>query len=154
MFLKEPLNNIIIYKSNINDISNNEKVFKILRNNYHDFDNWLMKMKTNNIDVYYTKNDNTISSILILKLNELDKEQFKENGNILKIRTFLVLDKNRGIGTKYLKLINDIATTNNIDYIYMTIKIKNKELINFMQKNGFQKYGQYHDEYVYYKELV
>ena len=110
-------------------------------------------MKKNNIEVYYTKTRNNITSILILKVNEKDSQQFKEKGNILKIRTILVLDKNKGIGTKYIKMVDDIAIKNNINYIYLTIKITNNEVINFMKKHGYKKYNKYNDEYFYYKKL-
>ena len=53
----------------------------------------------------------------------------------------------------YLNIVDDIAISNNIDYIYLTMKNYNKELINFMEKNGYMKYNQYNDEFVYYKEL-
>ena len=90
---------------------------------------------------------------MILKLDETDSQQFQEKGNILKIRTFLVNDKKKGLGKMYLNIVDDIAISNNIDYIYLTMKNYNKELINFMGKNGYMKYNQYNDEFVYYKEL-
>ena len=110
-------------------------------------------MKSNNIDIYYTKKDNNMTSIMMLKLGETDSQQFLEKGNILKIRTLLVNDKNKGIGKTYMSIIDDIAICNNIDYIYLTIKSNNKELISFMEKNDYIKYNQYYDEFVYYKEL-
>ena len=110
-------------------------------------------MKSNNIDVYYTKKDNILTSIMILKHDETDSQQFLEKGNILKIRTLLVNDKNKGIGKMYLSIIDNIAICNNVDYIYLTIKNDNKELISFIKKNGYQKYNHYNDEFVYYKEL-
>ena len=73
--------------------------------------------------------------------------------NILKIRAFLVNDTNKGIGTTYLELIDDIAFNNNIDYIYLTIKKNNNKLIRFMEKNDYKKYSNYNDEFVYYKDL-
>ena len=53
----------------------------------------------------------------------------------------------------YFNIINDIANNNNIDYVYITIKINNIELISFIEKNGYKKYNKYNDEHVYYKEL-
>ena len=143
----------IIINSKINNISVDNEIFNTLKKDYRGFDEWLNKMKSNRVEVYYTKNNKILTSIMILKLNEIDSQQFTKKGNILKIRTLLVNEKNRGIGTTYLKLIDDIAIKNNIDYIYLTIKIKNNELIDFMKKNGYKKYNQYNDEFVYYKEL-
>ena len=144
---------IVINNSNINNISYNDKIFDILKNNYYSFDCWFNKMKSNNIDIYYTKKDNNMTSIMILKLDETDSQQFLEKGNILKIRTLLVNDKNKGIGKTYMNIIDDIAICNNIDYVYLTIKNDNKELIDFIEKNGYKKYNQYNDEFVYYNEL-
>lgn len=145
--------NIIINNSNINNISSNDKIFDILKNNYDDFNSWFNKMKSNNINIYYTEKDNNLTSIMMLKLNEKDSEQFIKNGNILKIRTLLVTEKNKGIGKTYMSIIDDIAINNNIDYIYLTIKSNNKELISFIEKNCYRKYNQLDDEFVYYKEL-
>ena len=144
---------IVINNSNINSISYNDKIFDILKNNYYNFDCWFDKMKSNNIDIYYTNNNNNITSIMILKLNETDSQQFLKKGNILKIRTLLVNDKKKGIGKMYLRIVSNIAICNNIDYIYLTIKKDNKELIDFVEKNGYKKYNQYNDEFVYYMEL-
>ena len=144
---------IIINNTNINNISYNEKIFDNLKSNYDSFNHWFNKMKSNNIDLYYTKKDNILTSIMILKHNETDSQQFLEKGNILKIRTILVSDKNKGIGKMYLNIVDEIASSNNIDYIYLTIKNDNKELIDFIKKHGYQKYNHYNDELVYYKEL-
>jgi len=144
---------IIINKSNINNISSNNEIFNDLKNSYAGFNTWLNKMKSNNVEVYYTEMNNKITSIMILKLGETDSQQFLEKGNILKIRTLLVNDKKKGIGKMYLSIVDNIAICNNIDYIYLTIKNDNKELIDFMRRYGYKEYNQYNDEFVYYKEL-
>ena len=144
---------IIITKSNINNISSNNEIFNDLKNSYVGFNTWLNKMKSNNVEVYYTEMNNKITSIMILKLNEIDSQQFLEKGHILKIRTLLVNDKRKGIGKIYLSIVDNIATCNNIDYIYLTIKNDNKELIDFMKRYGYKEYNQYNGEFVYYKEL-
>ena len=142
---------IVINKSNINNISYNDKIFDILKNDYYNFDCWLEKLKSNNIDIYYTKKNNNMTSIMILKLDETDSQQFLEKGNILKIRTLLVNNKKKGIGKMYLSIVDNIAICNNVDYIYLTIKNDNKELIDFIEKNGYKKYNEYNDEFVYYR---
>ena len=144
---------IIINQKNINKISSNNKIFNILKEKYNNFDTWLNKLKEKNINIYCTEKDNELSSILILKINETDSEQFQEEGNILKIRTILVEDKNKGIGKMYLDLVDEIAKENYIDYIYLTVKIDNNELINYIKNNNYKLYNKYKDEYVYYKEL-
>ena len=146
--------NIIINSTNINNIPASDKIFSILKNNYINFNEWFNKIKLDCTNALYTENDNKLTSILILKYNEIDSQQFKEKGNILKIRTLLVIQKGKGIGKIYLKLIDDIARKNKINYIYLTIKINNNELINYMEKNGYKKYNKYNDEFVYYKEVL
>ena len=110
-------------------------------------------MKLQNVDVYYTKANNKLTSIMILKIKEKDSQQFFENGNILKIRTLLVNDENKGIGKEYLKIVDDIAVKNDIDYIYCTVKMYKNKFIDFLLKKGYKRYGKYEDEFVYYKEL-
>lgn len=144
---------IIINNSNINDISTDNKLFDAIRNSYNDFDKWLNKMKQKNIDAYYTESFNDITSIMILKINETDSQQFLKEGNILKIRTFFVSDSKKGIGKMYLEIVNEIAISNNINYIYLTIKNNNVKMLNYVEKNGYRKYNQYNDEIVYYKEI-
>ena len=145
--------NIIINNCSINSISFNNEIINALKNSYVDFNTWFNKMKFNNIDLYYTEMNKKITSIMILKIYETDSQQFLEKGNILKIRTLLVNDKKKGIGKMYLNIVDNVAICNNIDYIYLTIKNDNKELIDFIEKNGYKKYNQYNDEFVYYKEL-
>ena len=144
-------NNIINY-SNINNIETSE-IFNTLRKEYNNFDTWLTKIKKDNANIFYTELNSKITSILLLKINEKDSQQFFEKGNILKIRTILVNEKNKGIGTTYLKIIDDIAISNKIDYTYLTIKKSNKELIDFIEKRLYKRYNQINDEYVFYKKI-
>lgn len=144
--------NIMIHHSDINQISFDDEMFDILKSNY-DIDSWINKMKDSHIDVYYTEKDYNLSSILILKINETDSQQFLKTGKILKIRTLLVKDKEKGIGGRYLSLVDEIAKSNQIDYIYLTTKQDNLKFISFIKQNGYQKYGSYYNEFVYYKEL-
>ncbi len=145
--------NIMVNHSRINDVSISNDFFDPLRYNYCNFDNWLTKMKKNNVDIFYSESKNRITSLLILKIKENDSQQFFKDGNILKIRTLLVKDNNKGIGTMYFKMIDDIAKDNSINYIYLTIKNDNDALIRFVSKKGYKKYNKINDEFVYYKEI-
>lgn len=143
----------IVNSSNINAIPFDNGIFDIIRSNYNDFDIWFNKMKKNNIDVYYTGTLSDITSIMILKINEEDSQQFLEVGKILKIRTFFVKKRKKGIGKMYLDIINEIAINNNIKYIYLTIKKNNIKMINYIENNGYKRYNKYNDEFVYYKKI-
>jgi predicted transcriptional regulator len=69
----------------------------------------------------------------------------------LKVSTFKVEEINQGIGTKYIKIINDELEKNNIDEAYFTIYPKYKKLIRFMEKNGFEYICNKGKELVYIK---
>lgn len=144
---------IIVSCSNLKNIPLNSNIFDLLRENYNNFDSWFIKMQSNNINAFYTEKKNKLTSIMILKLNEIDSDQFFLPGNIMKIRTLMVSDKNKGIGSTYLKIVDEIAISNNINYIYLTIKVNNQELINFIEKRGYKIYNKINDEFVYYKEI-
>lgn len=144
---------IIIRCSHLNAIISDDNIFQLLRENYDNFDNWLKKIQSDNVSAFYTEKNNELTSIMILKLDEIDSQQFLEKGKIMKIRTLIVSDKNKGIGTRYLKIIDDIAIKNNIKYIYLTIKINNKGFIKFIERKSYKRYNEYNDEIVYFKEL-
>lgn len=150
--IKLKKNNIISYSS-LNSILSLNNIFEPLRESYTKFDSWFTKMQSNNINAFYTEKNKEVTSIMILKINEIDSQQFFLRGNIMKIRTLIVNDKNKGIGTTYLKIIDEIAKMNRIDYIYLTIKMSNKELIKFVEKKDYKRYNQLDDEFVYYKSL-
>ncbi|MBR1413453.1 MAG: GNAT family N-acetyltransferase [Bacilli bacterium] len=142
----------IVNCTSIKNIDTNNSLFNELRNSYDNFDTWLNKMILNKVDVFYTEGKNKITSILMLKINETDSQQFDFEGNIIKIRTLIVNDKNRGIGSLYLELVDQIAMNNNIDYIYLTVNDNNNELINFIKKHDYQEYKKINNEVVYYKK--
>ena len=93
-----------------------------------------------------------MTSILILKINENDSQQFDKK-NVLKIRTLNVLEPNNGIGKFYLKIVDDIATENNINLIYVTCKNNNEKFIKFIKNNKFRLYKELDDEHIYIKEM-
>ncbi len=146
--------NYMIYKGNIEDVSMQNPVFLSLKDMYDDFDEWLDRLKKKEYQFYYTKNENGVSSVLILKLNETDSQQFLQDGNIMKVRSLMVKDIRHGIGSRYMKLIDDIAAQNHIQYIYMAIQKDNEELINFVKKYDYRMESDYQDEIVFVKELA
>lgn len=143
----------IVKIDNINNIDTSNELFNNLRKMYRNIDLWLDKLKDKNIDVMYTTSLDKMTSLFIIKIDEKDSNEFFEEGNILKIRSFIVSDKNKGVGTNYLKLVENIANANHINYIYLTVKKDNTELIRFLEKNNYHRYNQLNDEYVYYKDV-
>ena len=147
------LNKDIIIKQNIRDINYDDEIFNYLKSNYSNFKNWFEGLILNNEICYITKHNDKITSILIIKMDEKDSKQVNLEGKIMKIRTLLVSLKNKGIGTRYIKLVIDIAKQNNVKYLYITCKKDNLEMIKFLTKNNFKYYDDYFDEEVFYMEV-
>lgn len=148
------LNKNIIIKQNLSDINYGDEIFNYLKNNYSDFKEWFDKLVLNDEVCYITKDKDKITSILIIKMDEKDSKQVHLKGKILKIRTLLVSLKNKGIGTRYIKLINELAKQNEVNHIYITCKKNNLEMINFLNKRNFKYYDDYFDEKVFYQEVM
>lgn len=144
--------NITIEKCLLSSIEYDNEVFDNVKKNYKDSFDWYNKLCLNNEVCYITKSDNKITSIILLKENEIDSQQI-DLKNVLKIRTMNVIDKNKGIGKLYLEFINKFAKYNNNDYVYLTCNKENNEFINFIEHNGFKMYKEYLDEFVYVREV-
>lgn len=148
------LNKNIIIKQNLSDINYDDEIFNYLKENYSDFKEWFKKLVLNDEICYITKKNNKLTSILIIKMDEKDSKQVHLKGKIMKIRTLLVSLKNKGIGTRYIKLINEFAKQNEVKHIYITCKKNNLEMIDFLNKRNFKYYNDYFDEKVFYMEVM
>lgn len=144
--------NFTIEKNYISMIKCSDNIFINIKNNYYNFEEWYLKLINKNEECYFTKKDNDITSILILKIGENDSQQIN-NKNVLKIRTLNVLETNKGIGKFYLKIVDEIAITNNISVIYVTCKKNNEKFIRFIKNNNFKLYNELDDELIYVKEM-
>lgn len=144
--------NFVIEKNHLSVVNIKDKIFDNIRDNYSNFDKWYYKLSNSDTECYFTRNNDVITSLLILKINEIDSEQIDKK-NVLKIRTINVLDTCKGIGKEYLKIADDIAVSNNIGIIYCTCKKNNNTFINFIEKNNYVLYKEFNDEYVYIKEI-
>ena len=52
-----------------------------------------------------------------------------------------------------LKIVDEIAITNNISVIYVTCKKNNEKFIRFIKNNNFKLYNELDDELIYVKEM-
>lgn len=150
--IKLKKNDYVIERNYVSSIDSSNDIFLNIKNNYVNFDEWYFKLCNSNEECFNTKLNDKITSLLILKINEVDSQQI-DIKNVLKIRTLNVLDSNKGIGKFYLKLIDDIALNNDIKVIYVTCKKDNSEFIDFILNNEFILYKEIDDEFVYIKEL-
>lgn len=144
--------NFVIEKNYISMISYADNIFTNIKNNYPNSKQWYLKLINKNEECYFTRKDNNITSLLILKINETDSQQIDKK-NVLKIRTLNVLETNKGIGSFYLKIADDVAIMNNINTIYCTCRNSNKEFIKFITSNNYKLYKKRGDEHVYVKEI-
>ena len=138
-----------IKEISINELNTNENIFNTLRDIYENFDTWLEKIKKENTKCYITTNSKEITSLMILKIDEKDSNQITTKEKLLKIRTLIVKDKNKGIGNRYLNKSIEIAKQNNINYIYITCKNNNKEMIEFLSKHSFKLHNELEEENIY-----
>lgn len=134
----------IIKKVNINDVNINDPFFDSLRSDYKDFNNWFNKKKEENKEVYITTKDKSITSFLMLKIEE-EKEIYNFSKEMppkkrIKICTFKVIETKENIGTSFLNIILKEANINNIKEIYTTIYKKYTPLIKLFEKYGFKYY--------------
>lgn len=151
------MKDICIIEKQLKDLDINDRFFDSLKNEYKDFIIWF----NNHLDrkAYITFQDNKITSILILKIedksedyNDFNKE-FKPSKR-LKICTLKVDVKFKNIGTKYLELAYNEALKNNVNEIYITLYTNHKDLINLLEKNNYIYYcDKYNNEKVYINKI-
>lgn len=131
------MKDILIKQVKLSDIDPNDPIFDTLKNDYYNFNKWFEKKQKLGYYAYITKNKNKLGAFLLLKIENKKEKYFKYNCKRLKICTFKVKDKNKGIGTKFMNIINNEAIKNKVDEVYVTTYIENKEIINYFKKNNF-----------------
>ncbi len=136
------MKNIAIEEKQLKDLDINDSFFDSLKSEYKDFIIWF---NTNlNRKVYVTYQNNKITSILVLKIeDELEIYNFTKElkpSKRLKICTLKVSDKYKKLGTKYLKIALTESIKNNVNEIYITLYTNHKDLINLLEKNNYKYY--------------
>lgn len=151
------MKNIVLEVKQLKDLDINDRFFDSLKNEYKDFIIWF----NNHLDrkAYITFQDNKITSILILKIEDKNEnykdfnKEFKPSKR-LKICTLKVDVKFKNIGTKYLELAYNEALKNNVNEIYITLYTNHKDLINLLEKNNYIYYcDKYNNEKVYINKI-
>lgn len=129
----------------LKELDINDKFFDSLKEDYYNFEEWFKKKQDSNTKCYVTMDNGNITSLLILKI-EYEDEDYSNftipfyKSKRLKICTFKVTDKGKGIGEEFINIISREAINNNINEIYVTIYDKHKSLIILLKKNGFYEY--------------
>ena len=126
----------------LKELDINDKFFDSLREDYYIFNDWFKKKQDNNTMCYVTIDNGNITSLLILKIEYEDEDYSNftipfNKAKRLKICTFKVINKGRGIGEEFINIINNEAIINNVNEIYVTIFNKYKSLIKLFNSNGY-----------------
>lgn len=151
------MKDIFIIEKQLKDLDINDNIFNSLKTEYKDFTIWYNNHQDRK--AYITFQNNNISSILILKIED-ESENYKDfnkefkPSKRLKICTLKVADKFKNIGTKYLELAYKEALKNNVDEIYITLYINHEDLINLLEKNNYIYYcNKSNNERVYVNKI-
>lgn len=132
-----------IEKINLNNLDVHDRFFNSLKETYFEFNKWFNNKRKNNNYGYVTYNDNILTSLLILKIEENEIYNFDKEFNykkVLKISTFKVEDTGKKIGSMYLKIIDEVAKENDVEIIYLTVFENQKELSEFGIKSAPQSF--------------
>ena len=129
----------------LKELDINDKFFDSLREDYCNFNDWFKKKQDNNTMCYVTIDNGNITSLLILKIEYEDEDYSNftipfNKSKRLKICTFKVVNKGKGIGEEFINIINREAINNNVNEIYVTIFDKYKSLIKLFNNNGYYEY--------------
>ena len=151
--------NYLVSKTKKENININDKFFDELKNDYKEFNTWFKKIEDRQI--YTSYENNNLIALLILKIENkendfIDIEPKLQIKNRIKVSTYKVDIERKGIGTKFLEIIEDYAKTNNINEIYLTLfdnNIRKNKLIQFLIKNNYKFYGKKKKEKVFIKKI-
>ena len=144
------------------NINLEDPFFDSLKEDYPGFERWFNRKAEEK--AYITYNKGRILSFLYLKTEGTDENYsdidpvFRKKKR-LKVGTFKVESNGVRLGERFLKIIFDNATLNQVEEIYVTIFNRTDEqqrLIGLLEDWGFVKYGEKRDnnELVYVRDFT
>jgi len=116
-----------------------DPIFGSFRLDYPNFDEWLKKCKRKQRSALVIHGDcSTLAALCIYKHEELPS--FGLTGKVLKICSFKVSGDYNGFryGELLLKSVFDYASSNNYDWVFVTVFEKYRNLIVLLEEFGFQ----------------
>jgi predicted nucleic acid-binding protein/predicted RNA-binding protein with PUA-like domain len=116
--------------------------FDSLRDDYSGFDNWLQKCVSNDRKCYSLIVDNDLQALLIYNIENVEDHQLPNiYEKVLKICTLKVADTAFGIklGELFLNKMFEYCINQKINYLYLTVFDKQKQLIELLNKFGFYR---------------
>lgn len=141
------------------DVNLEDHFFDSLKNDYAGFAGWFNK-KAKKGEFAYIFEDDGIQGFLYLKEEEDEDNSITPKLDIkrrLKVGTFKIEAHGTKLGERFVKIIIDEIFNKNYDEAYVTIFEKHPELINLLEKYGFEYYGKkktegsIEEENVYFK---
>lgn len=141
------------------EIDLNDVFFDSLKQDYPNFEKWFHSKQKEKAYVQYN-DKGALEGFLFLKMEYGIIDDISPSikaDKILKIGTFKVNAHGSKIGERFIKIITDIAISENCDLCYVTIFPKHENLIKLVTKFGFIEYGKKHTngvlENVYVKNM-
>ncbi|EEX49576.1 GNAT family N-acetyltransferase [Pasteurella dagmatis] len=140
------------------DVNLDDPFFDSLKKDYKEFSNWFRTKSNERAYVLYNDN-NLIEGFLYYKF-ESDVEDVNppiRGKSVMKVGTFKFNPAGTLRGQRFIKKILDIAVTNHVDIVYLTVFEKHEPLIKLFKFYGFEKNGekvsQNGTELVYLRDL-
>lgn len=143
------------------DIDLNDIFFDSLKSDYSGFENWFNKKSSDNSEAYVEYDEkHKLLDFLYLKIEDGVVDDVKpkfDPAKRLKVGTFKIMARATHRGERFIKKIMDVAMSENVDEIYVTIFQKHDFLIQLFSQYGFiEKAVKHHetdDEKVLVKDM-
>ena len=138
------IKNPSLEKIKFSDIELSDPFFESLKEDYQGFDEWFQKKSDMNDELYVTKNNDTLTGILYLKIEDeehLDITPTLPRNRRLKIGTLKIDSHGTNLGQYYINTILHKALYQKIEEVYVTIFPKHEGLIKLVERYGFTYHG-------------
>ncbi len=124
------------------EINLSDKFFDYLKEDYKEFESWVIKKKDRKAYVLYDKG--YLQGFLYLKMEfeeVIDVEPVITADRILKVGTFKINAHGTKLGERFIKKLLDYAVINIASICYVTVFEKHELLIKLLKEYGFKCYG-------------
>ena len=131
-------------KMKFSDIELSDSFFDSLKEDYQGFDEWFQKKSDINDELYVTKNNDTLTGVLYLKIEDeehLDIIPTLPKKKRLKIGTLKIDSHGTNLGQYYINTILHEALYQKFEEVYITIFPKHEGLIKLVERYGFIYHG-------------
>lgn len=137
------------------EINLDDPFFDSLKADYPEFTIWFKSKSDAKVFVQYNS-ENLLQAFLYLKIEDeelTDVIPNRPHAKRLKVGTFKIDAHNTKLGERFIKKIMDVAITQNVDEVYVTIFNKHDGLVNLLSRYGFVNSGKKGQEEVLVKNM-